>query len=317
MVGSFTPDLLATPDIVRPEIIGPWMTERNLILLFGTRGSGKTNIALGIAQAAAAGTWFLKPEWSPRSDCHKVIYFDSEMGKDGIKQKIREIDSAAPKSLMGNTLKFVSFDDMGGIAWNISDPEVQAKLNQILEPFSVIIFDNLLGMSGPLLRGDDDVTVWKRIEKWLIGLRESGRCVIIVHHSSKSGAQWGTILKENVMDTVVKIIPVFDPEFNGMSANLLFEKARWCFGTSISPLRIKYEKGDERQYWHVCTLEEANHQFVRDRHHAGWKRKDIERASGLNSSQVHEILKSESKTTDVPLKGKIDYGIAGEPGEPF
>jgi hypothetical protein len=289
MVGIFATDVVATPEVVKKEIIGPWLTERNLVLLYGPRGSGKSNIALGIAHAASTQSYYLRPKWRPWRP-YRAIYFDSELGVQAWRKKLLEVDSASQNSLSGENLKFVTPECMNnGSPWNISDPEIQRIIELESETFDLVIFDNLIDFTGKLSKFDGELEIWRRVEGFLKRLRDRGQSVIVVHHAGKSGDQLGTIEHEKPMDTVIKLMPVADPKFQGMKCDLHFTKARWFFGTALEPLRVEYEKIGDKQAWRAITLKEAKAEWAKDKKASGWSMRDIAKAMNLSESELKEI----------------------------
>lgn len=293
MAGLYARDVVATPEIKRHEIIGPWLTEANLVLLYGPRGSGKSNLALGIAHAAATGTSYLRPSWTPWKP-NRVLYLDSELGIQAWRRKLNEVDSASIKSLTGESLNFITpecMESISGRLWNISNPDDQELIWNEALTFDLIIFDNLIDFSSKLHRADYDLDIWHRTETFLKHLRNAGKSVVVVHHAGKSGDQLGTIEHEKPMDTVVKLQPVHCPEFQGMKCDLHFTKARWFFGGSLEPLRVEYERLlDGSQRWRAVTLSEAQREWAILKKKIGWSEKDISKYLQVSDSQLKEIL---------------------------
>jgi energy-coupling factor transporter ATP-binding protein EcfA2 len=291
MIGQNVSELVATPDVDRPLVCGSWFTESNICLLYGLRGGGKSTLAMGIALAIANEAEFLLPSWMP-SKKYRTLYFDSEMGAESLKRKIRQVDSASSVSIQNTPLRLITPSDMGGTAWNLSDLKHQKTVSEMMEHHDVLIIDNLLGFSGPLYKGDDDTRVWKRLQDWLIPLRDAGKSILILHHTSKSGDQYGTITKENACDTVVKLEPVKDRAVNGISINLHFTKGRWIYGDDAKSLRVTYEKIESGQKWTCRSLDDANKEAASKMLKLGFKKKDIA-----------EILKTSPSELEIMLKG--------------
>lgn len=288
--------------------------EGTMMLLFGRRGCGKSTVALALAQAAATKSQFMLRNWVP-SRPYRVIYFDSEMGSDAMKVKLREVDSAAQNSLSLNNFRIVDADDMGGKAWLLSDLEDQKKIIEAVANYDFVVFDNYLGMSGKAHRGDDDESVWKRSEQLLLALRKSGRTVVLVHHSGKSGDQLGTSTKENPMDTVVKIEPWVDDDIAGLQMNLEFTKHRWVVDShDVRPLRLIFQKLETRQSWTAMTIREAKVEFANRKMRKGWTQGDTAKFLGLSKSQFNELLKSsvyDQRALNFENNGAMNHGSDG------
>ena len=64
----------------RGMVLEPIIPEKGLAMLYASRGTGKTHVALGIAYAVATGSAFLK--WrAPRA--RRVLLVDGEMSRIG------------------------------------------------------------------------------------------------------------------------------------------------------------------------------------------------------------------------------------------
>lgn len=292
----------------RPAVMGDWLKEGSICLIYGLRGCGKSTFAMGLAEAAANGCEFLRPEWKP-SRRYRVLYMDSEMGLEGMQRKFRQVDSACKVSISKETkISLLCPDHMGGSAWNLSDYTHQKTITELmmLNGHDLLIIDNLLGFSGPLFRGDDEMSVWKRLEDWIIPLRNLGRTVVIIHHSSKSGDQYGTIKKENPCDTVVRLEPVKDEWVNGLSIDWHFTKGRWIYGESQKSQRVTYETlPDGRQQWGCCPLDDSNRIVSTRLFKQGWAKGDIAKALKISESEVSVILKGGSLSPTPPPPVKI------------
>jgi hypothetical protein len=122
MIGQNIVSLMATPDVVRPEICGSWLTEHNIAMIYGTRGCGKSTIAMGLALAASGGFSYLMADWKPEKK-YRVAYFDSEMGAESLKLKFRQVDQANSTAIHKNQLQIITPKDMGGTWAKLSDKE--------------------------------------------------------------------------------------------------------------------------------------------------------------------------------------------------
>ena len=56
---------------------------------------------------------------------------------------------------------------------------------------------------------ENDADSWVPVQAWALAQRRAGRSVLFVHHAGKSGLQRGTSRKEDVLDTVIALRPVF------------------------------------------------------------------------------------------------------------
>jgi hypothetical protein len=142
------------------------------------------------------------------------------------------------------------------------------------------------------MKGDTDEIVWQRFEELIIPLRNSGKAILLLHHTSKSGDQYGTILKENVCDSVLKLEPVKDESVNGISMNMHFTKGRWIYGDKLKSLRLNYINSDYGQRWECKTLEDANRDKAHQMLKLGLKKNDVAELLKMNPSELEYMLKA-------------------------
>lgn len=205
-------------------IVEPWAVSGSLTLLYAPRGEGKSYFCNFLAHAIACGTDFLGNKARPS----RVIYFDGEMGPRQVSKRISiQAVRDYPKEMNTNLAFFTFADAHKGVMLNLAHPNDQLEYLRIVEKFDVIIIDNLLTCSMPMDSRDDDVRIWKRIESLLITLREKNKCIILVHHTAKAGQQYGTILKENLSDTIIAVRRAdYMPNEDDLFLEIRFEKNR-------------------------------------------------------------------------------------------
>ena len=157
----------------REMLLDPIIPEKGLAMLYASRGTGKTHVALGIAYAVAAGSKFLKWQ-APRP--RRVLLIDGEMPAAALQERL--IPIAAETRPEG--LKILAGDliEEGGIG-NLASPEVQAELDPWLSDIDLLILDNLSSLTAVIR--DNDAESWGPIQEWLLRLRRRGLSALIVH----------------------------------------------------------------------------------------------------------------------------------------
>ncbi len=233
MAGKLIGDLATEQFSAQKRFWGPIVTEGSLSLVYAKRGIGKSFLVLKIAHAIATASHFLK--WTGSAGA-KVLYIDGEMGYRALQHRILAIDEGAPISARGDSMKFLSYESMGPSGWNLSDPTHQQLYEQAFQGFEVIVLDNLLSLTAPRDKWDDDVKQWQRIQPWFVRLRDAGKAIILVHHSGKQGEQLGTSQRENIMDTILSLRPV--EGVTTPSFYLRFEKTRHFGGPDADELKL-------------------------------------------------------------------------------
>ena len=128
----------------KKNLVGEWLKESELVLLYASRGIGKTYMSLYLAFKFASGGKFLGYSCT-RS---KIIYFDGEMGNTALRERVGEID-LSPENESGLVEGFFythSFEDnLNKRAWNLSTEAGQAKYDEKIEESGadIIFLDNL------------------------------------------------------------------------------------------------------------------------------------------------------------------------------
>jgi hypothetical protein len=146
-----------------PALLGP-VVPGSLTLIRGSRGMGKSWLALGMAQAIAAGVPFLG--WPARAA--PVLYVETAMSGALFAARLRAI-GAAPglRAICDVPLDLAGNDD-------------QARLMDLLpEAGGVLVLDGL----APVTRGGRDA--WAGFTAWLRMLRRSGHAVVLVDPAAR------------------------------------------------------------------------------------------------------------------------------------
>ena len=241
----------------KEPILAPWLLRGDVLMLWASRGVGKTRTSLKLAHSLATGQPFMR--WKP-SRPYAVAYFDGEMGKDPLTRILAATDSAAEVGLQKDQLIACPYDKFpNSIMPDISQPIGQAMYDKASEGAEIIIIDNLLTCARMAGRNDSEVESWNRIQDWALRKREQGITVMFVHHAGKSGDQLGTSTKEVMLDTVVAL------KYSGLNRDPSVTQFEWHFtkkrnftGEDAEPMQVEYRK-DERgkDIWTHSPLMEA------------------------------------------------------------
>lgn len=269
-------------------IWGPTICSHNLVMVVGPTGIGKTFVMMKLAHTMSAGGKFLA--WhvtTPR----RVLYIDGELGIVGMKRRFRAVQAEAPYSPRGDNFRVLTKDQTGGRLWNISNPEDQRKYNAEIADADVVIFDNLLSCNFPLDGRDDEVKQWHRIMPWFFALRDTGRTVIVVHHTGKSGDQLGTSVKENWLDTSIELkAPEVYRPIAGTEFTLKFRKTRDVKRCDAPAMQIEYltdEDGIGR--WNWTELENNRRKQVEGLRSEGMSKREVAQALSLTYREVASL----------------------------
>jgi predicted ATP-dependent serine protease len=268
------------------QLWGPAICTHNLVMVFGGTGVGKSYFAWKLLYTLASTGRFLNHDVRRPS---KVLLIEGELGLSTTKRRLQRIQAEAPFSPRGDYFRVLSKDHTGGRLWNISDPSDQRKFNSVIADADVILIDNLLSSVFPLNRYDDDVKQWDRIIPWLFSIRDSGRTVIMVHHTGKSGLQLGTSIKENWLDTNIELRrPEADRAVRGTEFELIYRKTRDVKRCDALPLHVEFIEGEDGvSRWSWRALEDSKRELIRSMKSEGLSKREVAKQLGLSYREVN------------------------------
>jgi putative DNA primase/helicase len=228
-VSISAPELLRLRLPRRERLLDPILPAKGLAMLYGPRGLGKTHVAMGIAQAVAAGGSFLK--WRA-DEPRRVYYVDGEMPTADMQARLHRIGAAPP------TLRFLLADMQEAPLPDLGNAEGQAALERWWDDQpDLLVIDNLSSLVTSAR--DNDAESWSAMQSWLLRLRRKGVSVLLVHHAGKGGQQRGTSRREDVLDMVLALRRPADyrPK-DGARFEIHIEKARGLFGPATDPFEV-------------------------------------------------------------------------------
>jgi len=189
----------------REKLLGDWFSEGDCGFLFAARGTGKTWLALAIAQALSAGGKL--GDWKAPAPV-KVLYVDGEMPPDLMRDRCEGLEASNDNlQLINHEILF----ERTGKVLNIADAEAQRAITAhcINTGVKVMILDNLSTLASGMKENEADS--WELVNPWLLDLRRRKVAVVIVHHAGRSGEMRGTSKRE---DSVFWIIALDDAKKN-------------------------------------------------------------------------------------------------------
>ena len=190
--------------LLKPKalLLGDWFAEGDLGFIYARRGTGKTWLGVGMAEALSQGTQF--GEWKAHAPV-KVLYLDGEMPPDLTRARMKGLELKANPNL--EVLNHELLFDATQRSMNITQPDLQAALTErcLTTEVKVLILDNLSTLAAGMKENDADA--WEMVNQWLLILRRHRIAVVIVHHAGRSGEMRGTSRRE---DNVFWIIALED-----------------------------------------------------------------------------------------------------------
>ncbi len=225
-------DFLADTTIrPRRELLGPWLAERGLVLLYAPTGIGKSWFAAGVAAAVASGGAF--GGFQAERPC-KVLYIDGEMDPADLQDRlgmIAEATEGTNTELVAENVDLFArhYQPFAGPRFpNFGDPEDRSKILALIRLHRphLVILDNLSTLSS--VADENAAEAWDPVLEVLQEIKRLGSAVLVVHHSNKAGGSYRGSSKIAVLfDTIMSLKT--DPEasiVNGASFLWTFEKAR-------------------------------------------------------------------------------------------
>jgi putative DNA primase/helicase len=281
----------------RGMILDPIIPEKGLVMLYASRGIGKTYLACGISYAIATGTKFLKFE---TSGARKVLHCDGEMPAADLRARFGQLMAGGVRPEPG-MLQILTADLIEAGIGNLASPKVQQEVDSLLDDVEFLVLDNLSSLTSVIR--DNDAESWNPIQEWLLRLRRRGVSVLIIHHAGKGGEQRGTSRREDVLDTSLSLRRPTDYQTTqGARFEVHFEKTRGIHGDQAQPFEAQFELRDEVALWTVREIEDVNQARVKALLDDGLTVREIADETGIPRSTVGR-LKKQIEATE---KGQFD-----------
>lgn len=201
-------------------IIDPWLANEGLTLLYGEPGVGKSLFTMAMAEAVTRKNPSTFLDWKVRGQCG-VLLVDGEMSAPTIQERARHMGLLNRENFY--VLLCTEISRRKGQSISLTNAQHRAMLHKaIMEyPAQIVIIDNLVSLA--MTEDENSASNWAVIREWLVGLRASGKHIILVHHSGKSGTQRGTSHRADNVDTVMCLRKKTKTD---KTVRVIFEKAR-------------------------------------------------------------------------------------------
>jgi len=232
----------------KKRLLGDFMLEADLAILYAPRGLGKTWLTAIMAHAIAEGN----PcgDWEAGEEPARVLVVDGEMALSQAQERSRLLQ------MHSKNLHFLHherlFDQSLGSALNIADPVQQSALTEFIiqRDIKVLFLDNLSCLARGMRENDADD--WEMLGPWLLDLRRRNVTVVIVAHAGKTGVLRGTSKREDATNWILKLRPVPGEEGeeaeDGARFVSVFEKNRNSTGDLCPPLLWSFHRGQPVRY---------------------------------------------------------------------
>jgi RecA-family ATPase len=223
---------METASTPRAPLLGDWMREGHLNMVYAPTGVGKSFFALACAIAiAGGGEAFGWRAPAPR----KVLLVDGEMDREDIAQRARLLIAAAPgvdREAAADNLQVMAYQDQAPDTWfpNIAEPAGQDVVAQRARETkaALVILDNFSTLAQ--VEDENAANAIDPIVELLRRLKREGCAVMLVHHSKKSmvGQDGSYRGSSKIGVTFQSIIRLAAPQERrpGVAFSLTFEKVR-------------------------------------------------------------------------------------------
>ncbi len=268
----------------RNLLLAPWLPEKGLAMIAAPRGLGKTYLALNIAFAVASGGSFLC--WQATA-ARRVLYVDGEMPAVTLQDRLARILAHSKADLEPGALAFLAADQCEFGLPDLATYEGQAALRPRLDPFDLVILDNLstLCRSGR----ENEAESWDKVQSFALALRRANKSILFVHHSGKGGLQRGTSKKEDVLDSVLLLKRPEDYDASqGARFIVQFDKARGFTGADAESFEAALNP--DTGLWITSPVIASQDAEIRALKETGLSLREIEGKLGVSKSAVGRAL---------------------------
>jgi hypothetical protein len=196
----------------RRFLIEPVLMESSILMIFGSKGIGKSWLALIIALILTRAKRVSDlPEiggWKVRQK-EEVLLVDAEMHPSTLQKRLKGLIRILGKGSKSHRLHILSGHDWFknyGTKVSIAKQEWRDAIYKYLEQhdeLKVVIFDNVASLAVGI--DENQKQGWDMINDWLISIRMLEKAVIFIHHSGKNNQQRGTSARQDNLDCSVHL----------------------------------------------------------------------------------------------------------------
>jgi len=194
-------DLKCMPYREREFVVCGLIMEQSITVINGSRGCGKSYLAMAIAAAATNGH-DVGP-WEAGKMMNTLIV-DGELPLEELLERARSMNF-----ITGNGMKSLYFyadahmQDIDAPPISLVDKFQRMFISEFIKEKKVglLVIDNLAALCPGI--DENDKVPLDPISMWLKQLRYDGVTIVIVHHTGKSGSQRGTSSHEDLIDTAL------------------------------------------------------------------------------------------------------------------
>ena len=155
-------------------------------MVYGVAKSGKT-------------TWIVHEALHMAAEGHRVLYVDGEMGVADFQARL---SAALAGAQIPDGFRVLSSRVLGRNL-KLETPEEQMFVLREVKDAEVVVFDNLHALFPSSLQAGPESC--EKLNQMVDRLHLAGKTVILVHHSSRGGASFGSSVKELGLELKLKV----------------------------------------------------------------------------------------------------------------
>jgi len=232
----------------RRPMLGSWLTDRHLSMVFAEAGVGKSMFTLVCALAIAGGGRVFG-RWQANAP-RRVMIVDGEMDNVELKERLGALltagDGVSLEQVRKN-LHVVSRLDQGrGAFVDLTDVDWRHTIMEEAKEHhaDLVIFDNFSTLAT--VEDENAATSFDPVMNLMLDLKAEGRSCILVHHANKSGGYRGTSKMVVPLDSVIRLKhPGGIESKKGAHFDVSFVKVRGLRGEDTNAFTAKLEAGPE------------------------------------------------------------------------
>jgi RecA-family ATPase len=225
---------LLNDDIPKREpLLGSWLTNYHLGMIYAPSGCGKSFFAMSVGLAVAGAGEYL--DWRADKD-RKVLIIDGEMDTIDLKERAETLMTAMPsldQEAVKTNFSVVAFQDQKpGTKWpDLADPDCHQTILNLVDQGHVdlLILDNFSTLAA--VADENSAASMDEVVDLMRTLKRAGTTVLLVHHSRKNSGgpgSWRGSQKLSVtMQSIIRLShPNGLPSTDGAAFDVEFEKIR-------------------------------------------------------------------------------------------
>ena len=281
----------------RKLLVSPWLPVGGSAMIHGKAGVGKTQLALSVAVAVAAGQPFLG--WCVPNPA-SVLYLDGEMNPSDMQHRLAarySLESSDPNGRLRIFSSLMQARDQE--PFNLANTDHQAEIQPLVNDTSLVIVDNISCLTMTAGASENDAESWQPMHCWMMRLRTRNIAVIFVHHAGKTGDQRGTSRRKDQLDTVIKLTSMSRASSQGgCNVKIEFEKNRGVYGRDAEPFQAEMTSLPTGKIaWSRSEI--GRTKKILDLKSQGKSHSEIAKQLGIDKSTVSRHLKAQrSKDPD-------------------